>query len=278
MQVVLYILIVIAVAAVIMILMGKKFSLAFLDFRPKNWQVYDNSNKFWKSGTVGAMHNLKAEDNIAPVPTKDSYTYQFEILLVNSRNLTNVERPYRHIFHRGSDELYPVGGPLGVLTGGNAFPPYGLPQRMNPGIFLDPNLNDILIFVDTKSPKGDIYRESCRISDIPLGKPFRLGVSVQDNILEVNLNCRLETTQVLVGIPRPVESVLYGLCGPAAAQASIQNLIEWPYSVVSRDLMLTCGPIGPFGPAVSSCELAAETNSINATIESAKRLTNDLVS
>ena len=244
-HVVLVLLIVLVIVFIVMMLMGKKVSLSFLDIRPHRYKVMDGSMTYWKSGTVGKMHNLRAIEDHMPIPSASSYTYHVDVLLSDSRNLRGIEGPYRHIFHRGSDDLY---------TPASA-PPYGLPKRMNPGIVLDPNTNDILVFVDTKSQKGDIYRESVRLPDIPLDKPFRLSVSVQDNVLTVNLNCRLEITKVLSGIPRPVEHVLYGLCGSSAAQASIQNLIAWPYALPSKAFDVLClSRLRAFAPSVApSC-------------------------
>jgi hypothetical protein len=242
---VLVLLILMVIVFIVMMLMGKKVSLSFLDIRPHRFKVMDGSTTYWKSGTVGTMHNLRAIENKLPIPGPASYTYHLDVLLSDSRNLKGIEGPYRHMFHRGSDDLYTPASTS----------PYGLPKRMNPGIVLDPNTNDILVFVDTKSQKGDIYRESVRLPDIALDKPFRLSVSVQDNVLTVNINCRLEITKVLAGIPRPVENVLYGLCGSSAAQASIQNLIVWPYALPSKAFDYLClSRMNAFAPSVApSC-------------------------
>ena len=75
---------------------------------------------------------------------------------------------------------------------------------MNPGVFLDPNLNDILVFVDTEG--GD--RESLRIPNIPLDIPFRIGIILNDRVLEFYLNCRLETTKILKYKPKKVDNVM----------------------------------------------------------------------
>jgi hypothetical protein len=259
-HVVLVLLIVLVIVFIVMMLMGRRVSLSALDIRPHRFKVMDGSRTFWKGGSVGTMHNLRAVDDTLPLPSPSSYTYHLDIMLADSRNLKGVEGPYRHLFHRGSDDIYTPSGVL-VPTSDTAatLPPYGLPARMNPGIVLDPNTNDILIFVDTKSRGGDVYRESVRLPDIPLDKPFRLTVSVQDNVLSVSINCRLDITKVLNGVPRAVENVLYGLCGAAAAQASIQNLIVWPYSVSSTALGYLCPPrFGAFAPSVvPSCGVAS---------------------
>ncbi len=118
-------------------------------------------------------------------------------------------------------------------------PPYGLPKRMNPGVFLDPNVNDVLVVVDTERG-GDFIREHVRIKDIPMDQPFRLGIVVKEHVLEVYLNCRLEVSKILYGRPRAVENVWYGLSGTAAAQAQIQNLYIWKRALPADQMTTLC--------------------------------------
>jgi len=268
--VIMYCLIAVVIVLIIRMLLGKKFSWAWLDWRSARAKALDGSKTFWKSQRAGPnasdgasdnqgrMRNLIIPEDEMMEPSNDQYTYHVDVLLANSRNLSGVDGPYRHILHRGSDELYSGDANTPVATGAVNMPSDGLPKRMNPGIFLDPNTNDILVFVDTKGRNGDTYRESLRIHDIALGKPFRLSVSVFGNILEVSINCHLEFTKVLDGKPRSVENIMYGLCGPAAAEASIQNLILWPFAINSQELLTLCPKHFPaFAPAVpSSCAVS----------------------
>ena len=252
-NIIVYILLVTIVILIYLLLTGYKFSFKSFDIRPKRYRAFDHSHMFWKKGMGGTNNLMIAEDDL-PDNMNNKYSYHFDLLLANTRNLSNIEGPYRHIFHRGSGELYTDLSGGGALPGSSQLPPYGLPKRLNPGIFLDPNTNDIIVFVDTKSKTGDVYRESGRISDIPVDKPLRLTVSVHNQVLEINLNCKLELTKVLAGEPKPVENVLYGLCGRAAAQASIQNLVVWPFAINSEMLSYCCPmPFPPFQPPASTC-------------------------
>jgi hypothetical protein len=110
---------------------------------------------------------------------------------------------------------------------------------MNPGVFLDPNVNDIVIFLDT-AKWGNVHRESVRIKDIPMDKPFRIGLVVKGHVLEVYLNCRLEVSKVMTGLPMPVENNWYGLSGAAAAQAQIQNLYIWKRALPADQMTTLC--------------------------------------
>jgi len=258
-NVILYVLLILVIVLIYLLLTGYKFSLKSFDIRPKKYKALDNAQVYWKTGMSGVTNLRITEDEGLPHDLNSRYTYHFDILLANTRNISNIEGPYRHIFHRGSSELYNDGSIVARGGASPQLPPYGLPKRLNPGIFLDPNTNDIIIFVDTKSKSGDVYRESGRISDIPLDKPLRLSVSVHDKVLEINLNCKLELTKVLAGEPKTVENVLYGLCGNAAAQASLQNLFVWPYALDNGILVDFCPmPFPPFNPPADTCNIPTD--------------------
>jgi hypothetical protein len=205
--------------------------------------------------------NLTTVPNAIPGFLDTSYTTLIDCVLYNTRSYTNVwndgEGPYRHIYHRGSNELLSaasasiIGGCSPTGTASDKLPPQGLPRSMNPGVFVDPNLNDLLIFIDTL----DATRESIRIADIPLDIPFRLGIVVNKNVLEIYLNCKLEVTKLLKNQPRPVENTWYGLSGSAAAQAQIQNLSVWNYSLPSSDISHLC-PKVKFATKRTICDAA----------------------
>jgi len=276
----LYLLLILTVVLIFMMLRGFKFNIDITDiFRTPRQKALKDGHLFWKDGT-GAVSNLVVTDEFLPDNMNVKYTYHFDLLLANTRNISNIEGPYRHIFHRGSDELAPSNpNDTGVPISSSQLPPYGLPKRLNPGVFLDPNTNDILVFVDTKSKTGDVYRESGRIVDVPMDKPIRITVSVHNQVLEVNLNCKLELTKVLAGEPKPVENEVYGICGQAAASAAIQNLIVWPYAIQNNALKHFCPmPFPPFQPPEKACGASTDptllasqaSDSVSASISSAK--------
>jgi len=254
---ILYILFALVIVLIYLLLTGYKLSFKMLDIRPKKYKALGDAHWFWKNGMGGASNLRLTDADGLPLDTDTKYTYHFDLLLSNTRNVSNIAGPYHHIFHRGSDELYNDKS-AGVMSSDSSskLPPYGLPRRLNPGIFLDPNTNDILVFVDTKSKSGEVFRESGRISDVPVDKPLRLTVTVHNKVLEIDLNCKLELTKVLAGDPRTVENVVYGLCGPAVATASIQNLLIWPYALDNGLLADFCPmPFPQFLPPASSCDV-----------------------
>ena len=246
---ILYLIAALIIVVVIVMLAGIQINWSALDPRPRKLVVATQSYKYWEPSAQ--YTNLVVESD-APDGFSDTiYSVAIEMKLLNTRNYGTTEGPYRHLAHRGSNELLKstVGGAVlsGCAGGSSAtsLPKFGLPKRLNPGIFLDPNTNDILVFVDTMIG-GEVSRESVRIADIPLDTPFRLGVVLNGRVLEVYLNCKLEVTKVLAGEPKAVENVWYGLAGAAAAQAMVQNLRVWKSSLTANDMRTLCPSLPTF--------------------------------
>ena len=115
----------------------------------------------------------KIESADFPMSQADVYSMGIDILISDTRASEN--GPYRHILHRGSDELknFTPNSP-GSIPKGQGDLNDGLPLQMNPGVFIDQYTNDLVIFIDTDPPNGggQAYRESIRISDIPVKNHF----------------------------------------------------------------------------------------------------------
>jgi hypothetical protein len=249
----LYVLLALFVAAIILMLLDVKIPWNALNPIPHKYTVMAKAYKYWAPS--GVFTNLYLSDAVE-VP-ENKYTTTIECVLYNSRNYRTTDGPYRQIVHRGSDELKTttVGGFVTGCGAGTSYgdlPPFGLPKRMNPGIFLDPNTNDILIFVDT-SKGAESYRESVRIADVPLDIPFYLSVILNGKVLEVYINCKLETTKLLLGEPRNVENKWYGLAGSAMADAQIQNLKVWTFALTSADIAPLCPALPSFSAQRPIC-------------------------
>lgn len=266
-NIILYILGLLILFIIVNMLMNKNISFDFLkNLLPAKYRATIDSALYFKPGPQ--FTNLKAEGNSDV--SDNLFSINVDCILYDSRSYSTTDGPYRHILHRGSAELEAttVGG---IVTTGcsrilrnDNLPLYGLPKRMNPGIFLDRNTNDVILFVDTESGI-DVFRESVRIPDIPLNKPFRLGVIVHNQVLEVYLNCRLEVTRILAGAPKRVENIWYGLSGSAAAQAQIQNLYVWKRAISAEDIRPLCPAPPTFNAKRPICNSADEVVKKDAT-------------
>jgi len=228
------VLVVVFVVVVTYLVMGKSVMDVVRYFTPnlipKSTTVYWKSKRVWPPS--GTTTNLTAYPSQFGTLQDISYSFNMDLVLKETRtNATN--GIHRHIFHRGSDE-YASATPANVL-----------PRRMNPGVFLDPLTNDLLIFVDTLGGSTG-YRESLRIADLPLGAPFRLGLALNNRVLDVYIDCRLEETKLLKGTPRTVENRLYGVAGPSSAPVQLQNVYCWDTPLPANDFTALCGKAPDF--------------------------------
>jgi hypothetical protein len=212
---------------VVNMLRGVKIDFSWLDPRPQVLKTTMSAYLFMKPGLVFTNIVVPATESVREFKN-DEYSLIFDCVLYDTRAYTNGN--WRHILHRGSGDLTPT----------DTLPRYGLARNMNPGVYLDPNTNDIIVFVDTEG--GDeFYRESLRITDVPMDVPFRLGVVVKGRVFEVYINGKLEETKVLVGTPRNVDNAWYGLAGSAAAAAQLQNLYVWNRALNATEIGSVCG-------------------------------------
>lgn len=248
---IIYILVAIVIVAIIISVIQPKIDWSIFDPRPKRIQVSSRAYTAWDN--LFTYTNLQYEGPSGFDSRK--YSVQFDGILYNTRNYSSTDSTYRHILHRGSKELSGIGGGSTSCAPSSVgeLPPFGLPNRMNPGIFVDPNVNDIIVFVDTMNGATP-YRESVRIVDVPLDVPFRLAVLLNGQVLEVYLNCKLEVTKVLAGIPREIENTWYGISGRANAQAQIQHLMIWTTALLADEIRSICPELPKFSVKRPLCE------------------------
>ena len=261
---ILYVCVAVFIVIVLFMLMGRTIDMSwtkYIDPRPANWKINQRAKLFFPPGPQFSNMIVTVDKSLQGMED-DIYSMIFDFVLYESRNYRSTESPYRHILHRGSNELTKatVGGALlgGCSTNPSGeLPPFGLPKRLNPGVFLDPNTNDILIFVDTI--KGsETFRESLRVVDIPLDTPIRIGIVINKRVLEVYINCRLESTKVLQGDPKLVENEWYAIAGPEGTKAQLQNLYVWKESLSSDDMKSLCPGPPTFSKLRPICSSADE--------------------
>lgn len=233
---------------------------------------------FWRiTSADAAPENLVVPEADSPIKSADSYTMSIQLVIGDSR--TPSAGKFRHIVHRGSN---PCGitapttpGPNGqanIQPGDlppNVEPTYadlGLPQIMNPGIFLDKYKNDIHIFVHTTGNEGGmpvLWLESTTLEDLPLQAPMTLGIVCNGTTLEIYVNCKLYSTFMMRGKPYlpKAENVWYGRYCAYPMSGLIKNLQLWGDPLNSGDYANMCGPASGFnmGALPQTCPTAAAT-------------------
>ncbi len=218
---------------------------------------------FWPSTEYVPFTGLVIPEAKAPVSVKSGvYTMSVEMIWYNTRIVGDKDSPYRHILHRGSEELknqtlnVPLFATPNSCQGAQfgSLPPQGLPSQMNPGIFADPIINDLHVFVTTTKNFKRTH-EKVHVPDVPLNKPFHLTVILQKKLLEVYINCQLQVSKILEGEPIAVSKAWYGLSGKANLMAQIQNLRLWnkglsPYELKDRCSAITFSTKRPVCPSM----------------------------
>jgi len=241
-------LLVVFVIVVVYLVIGKALPSFIPNLIPMSTSVYWKAKRVWAPS--GVTTNLTAYPSQFGTPHDVAYSFNMDLVLKETRT-NDTAGLHRHIFHRGSEEY------------ASATPPAALPRRMNPGVFLDPLTNDLLLFVDTLGGTTG-YRESLRIADLPLGTPFRLGIVMNHRTLDIYINCMLEETKLLQGTPRTVENRLYGVAGPSPAPAQVQNVYCWDYALSANEITSLCGSV-PSVTLTPTCAVAPPSSGATNT-------------
>jgi len=106
---------------------------------------------------------------------------------INIEDYTYRQNQYKHIFHKGNDNI--------ILDGDSA----GLNQPNNgPGLYLTPNINDLLIKMST----FDNANEDVLIKDIPLNKWVNVIIRVIQHQVDVYINGSMVKRHILKGVPK----------------------------------------------------------------------------
>lgn len=139
----------------------------------------------------------------------------------------------RILFSRGGNRLNPPSGDtvLGVMN------------QYNLVVGLLPDTNDMIVSVLNK----DYNMENVIVSNVPIQEPFRLGIVLMEQALEVYMNGHLVKTRTFSATPMDVKGDIYPATGVEANIAKIRNLKIW-----SR--ILTTSEIRYAKPALSKAE------------------------
>ena len=268
------------------ILLVVDYFVPFLPFNPVSGPsaMARAGKTFWTTSQADT-ENLIVPASLSPTTLASQYAVSVQLAISDSR----VPSPgkFRHILHRGSN---PVGlsGTTAGSTGHASIQPsdlpqpgeptytaQGLPQVMNPGIFLDTYKNDIHVFVHTQgkevSPTANsripgikpeinvLWLESLTIQDLPINTPITIGVVCTGKSLEVYVNCRLYSTMLLRGTPYlpAADNQWFGRYGAYPFLGLIKNLTLWPTTLGSSDYIAMCRQGGNLGDLPQSCASSA---------------------
>jgi len=107
---------------------------------------------------------------------------------VNIDDMTYRRGEYKHIFHKGNDDINVTKVPVGMNQPNNA-----------PGLYIAPNSNKLVVVMNTFSN----INEEVEIDDIPLNKWVNVIIRVDKNhVMDVYINGRLVRRHMLSEVPK----------------------------------------------------------------------------
>ena len=107
---------------------------------------------------------------------------------INIDDLQYRQNEYRHIFHKGNDDINVTKVPIGMNQPNNA-----------PGLYIAPGTNDLVVVTNT----FENINEEVVVKDIPLNKWVNVIIRVDEqHKLDVYINGRLVRRHILKSVPR----------------------------------------------------------------------------
>lgn len=171
---------------------------------------------FWEKGKANDIENKD-------LPIREM-TYDYSLFVdVFIQDPNAFSRNIRMILSRGADYR---------PTPSSSMIPTELLQNYNLMAGLMPDTNDLIVSVLNK----DSNSENVMIQNVPIQEPFRLGIVVMQNTLEVYINGKLMKTRTFVSPPKDVKGDLAGGIGKDVMVAKLRNLKIWPRILKTSEL------------------------------------------
>ena len=176
---------------------------------------FDDGTLFWSNTAPGQILNKDL-----PIQTQ-CFGYSM-ILDVFIQNPLQFSSHPRILFTRGATKQSTPSGDtlLGVLS------------NYNLAVALLPDTNDMIVSVLNK----DNNMENVIISNIPIQEPFRIGIIVLENALEVYLDGKLVKTRAFQTTPKSVLGDIYPVSGIESNMAKVRNLKIWPRVLLTSEI------------------------------------------
>jgi hypothetical protein len=187
---------------------------------------WDDGILFWDQG-----ESSKIENKDLPISELSfGYSVNMDIFVENPFQFSKY---HRIIFSRGGERLNP---PTGETL-------LGMISTYNLVVALLPDTNDMVISV--LNVKNNM--ENIILSNVPVQEPFRLGIVLTENMLEVYLNGHLMNTRTFTSVPLDVKGNIEQASGIETSVAKVRNLKIWPRILTTSELRYA-------KPALSSAE------------------------
>ena len=103
--------------------------------------------------------------------------------------------------------------------------------------YIDPAKNDLIIYAVTSKGSGAYVKEAVPpITNVPVGKPFRLSIAFMPNFIEVYIDGKLSATKLLAGTPVTTETQFWPPPTAVASVVSVGTFYYWPRALMASEL------------------------------------------
>ena len=176
---------------------------------------WDDGQLFWEKGVSGMIENK----NLPIQSLYYGYSINLDVFIQNPMQFSTHPRI---LFSRGAVMKQTPSGEL-IL---------GVLDNYNLVIALLPDTTDMIVSVLNKNN----HMENVVIPNIPVQDPFRVGIVIMEQALEVYINGHLMKTRSFNAPPKDVKGDIYPASGIEINLAKLQNLKIWPRVLTTPEL------------------------------------------
>lgn len=161
-----------------------------------SWMFSPNPNPTLINGMIDAkqMMRIPQDPSVSgAIPimrsqgSNDGLVFTWSVW-INIDDLQYRQNEYKHIFHKGNDDINVTKVPIGMNQPNNA-----------PGLYIAPGTNDLVVVMNT----FENINEEVIVKDIPLNKWVNVIIRVDEqHKLDVYINGRLVRRHILKSVPR----------------------------------------------------------------------------
>ena len=148
---------------------------------------------------------------------------------INIEDFTYKEKDYKHVFHKGNDNINLSTTPFGMNFPNNS-----------PGLYIAPDKNDLIVIMNT----FDSITEEIKIKDIPLNKWINVIIRINEQKqMDVYINGRLTRRHILSSIPKQNYGDVYvSMNGGFSGNTSSLRYYAYPIGTNEIQSIVNAGP------------------------------------
>jgi hypothetical protein len=171
------------------------------------------------SGAIPILRSVNEDDGIG-------FTWS---VWINIDDFTYKEKDYKHVFHKGNDNINVSTSPFGMNFPNNS-----------PGLYIAPDKNDLVVVMNT----FDSITEEIKIKDIPLNKWVNVIIRINEQKqMDVYINGRLSRRHILPSIPKQNYGDVYvSMNGGFSGNTSLLRYYAFPIGTNEIQSIVDAGP------------------------------------